>query len=219
MFGCALYTLVCRKWKGEHQRQEKLPSLSKNNKVLDLRSVRDLSITDINRGREMQSTTTLGFARGLLQVLIALNLVFLLLFVAVGIGSYPYEATIVRALTEDGIKNASEQIEGMRLIMLLGVITVPPAHIILTRLLQIVRSVSTEAAFAPLTAIRLKTIAWALLAIQVLDLALGWVTARFEGAPGWSPSITSWLAVLLLFVLARVFEQGAAMREELDATV
>jgi hypothetical protein len=32
-------------------------------------------------------------------------------------------------------------------------------------------------------------------------------------------SLTPWLAVLLLFVLARVFEQGAHMREDLEGTV
>jgi hypothetical protein len=35
----------------------------------------------------------------------------------------------------------------------------------------------------------------------------------------WGFSLTRWLAVLLLFVLARVFEQGARMREELEGTV
>ncbi len=32
-------------------------------------------------------------------------------------------------------------------------------------------------------------------------------------------SVTGWLAVLLLFVLAGVFEHGAQMREELEATI
>ena len=32
-------------------------------------------------------------------------------------------------------------------------------------------------------------------------------------------SISGWLAVLLTFVLARVFAQGALMREDLEATV
>jgi hypothetical protein len=35
----------------------------------------------------------------------------------------------------------------------------------------------------------------------------------------WGFSLTRWLAVLLLFVVARVFEQGARMREELEGTV
>jgi hypothetical protein len=35
----------------------------------------------------------------------------------------------------------------------------------------------------------------------------------------WSFSFAPWLAVLLLFVLARVFEHGAWMRAELEGTV
>jgi hypothetical protein len=35
----------------------------------------------------------------------------------------------------------------------------------------------------------------------------------------WSFSVTPWIAVLLLFVLARVFEQGARMRADLEGTV
>jgi hypothetical protein len=32
-------------------------------------------------------------------------------------------------------------------------------------------------------------------------------------------SVTPWLTILLLFVLARVFDQGARMRDELAGTV
>lgn len=35
----------------------------------------------------------------------------------------------------------------------------------------------------------------------------------------WNFSLTRWLAVLLLFVLARVFEHGTRMRDELEGTV
>jgi hypothetical protein len=40
-------------------------------------------------------------------------------------------------------------------------------------------------------------------------------TNEFE----WSFGLTGWIAVLMLFVLARVFHQGARMREELEGTV
>jgi hypothetical protein len=35
----------------------------------------------------------------------------------------------------------------------------------------------------------------------------------------WTFSFTPWVAVVLLFVLARVFEQGALMRADLEGTV
>ena len=35
----------------------------------------------------------------------------------------------------------------------------------------------------------------------------------------WSFSLTPWLAVVLLFVLARVFDEGTRMRDDLEGTV
>jgi len=73
-------------------------------------------------------------------------------------------------------------------------------------------------------AVRLQKIAWAVLALEVLHLVIVAVAANVSTpqAPldiGWDFSVTRWLAVLLLFVLARVFETGARMREELEGTV
>lgn len=167
----------------------------------------------------MKSTATLRFASGLLKALIVLNLVFLLLFLVIGVGSFFAEQQVVAALVRGGADDPVSELSALRLVMLIAAITVLPAHLILTRLLRMVTSVGAGEAFAVENARRLKTIAWALLAIQFLDLAFGWVSFRFEDVPSWSPSLTGWIAVLLLFVLAHVFEQGAAMREELDATV
>ena len=56
-------------------------------------------------------------------------------------------------------------------------------------------------------AARLQTTAWALLGLELLHLAVGAVAAA------------GWLAVLLLFVLARVFDHGTRMRDDLEGTV
>jgi hypothetical protein len=57
-----------------------------------------------------------------------------------------------------------------------------------------------------------------------LHLAVGAVAASASSKSqpldiDWSFSIAGWLAVLLLFVLARVFEHGTRMREDLEGTV
>ena len=64
----------------------------------------------------------------------------------------------------------------------------------------------------------------AILGLVVLHLAIGAVAAGVSaaGTPlvmDWNISLAPWLAVLLLFVLARVFQQGAGMREDLAGTV
>jgi hypothetical protein len=97
-------------------------------------------------------------------------------------------------------------------------------HFVLTRLLMIVETVGTGNPFVAANAARLQAIAWALLALELTHFAVGAVAASVSsaGVPlniSGGFSVTRWLAVLLLFVLARVFEQGARMREELEATV
>ena len=97
------------------------------------------------------------------------------------------------------------------------------AHIILTRLIAMIDDVRAGRPFAGANAARLRLIAWTLLAIQLLDLAFGLISIRASEQTGeyfgWSFGMTGWLAVLLLFVLARVFEGGAAMQDELEQTI
>ena len=113
---------------------------------------------------------------------------------------------------------------GMRLIMVIGLGAVPVVHFVLTRLLAIVETVGVGNPFVVANAARLRTIAWAMLALELLHFAVGIVAATVLSAGvqldiSWGFSLTRWLAVLMLFVLARVFEQGARMREDLEGTV
>ena len=154
----------------------------------------------------------------LLRALIVLNLVALGLFVLI-LGA-SFTDFVARALAEDHSPAAAERILlGLRSVMAIGILTVPFAHLLLTRLKAIVETVRAGDPFVPSNAGRLKTIAWCLLAIQLLDLGFGAVSLAVEPAFGWSFALTGWLAVVLLFVLARVFEHGTGMRDELAGTV
>jgi len=114
--------------------------------------------------------------------------------------------------------------QGMRAVAVLGLVCIPLYDVILRRLLDIVESVRAGNPFAGKNATRLEVIAWALVGLQVLSLIIGGIaklvsTANhpFNVDAGFSTS--GWLSVLLLFVLARVFAQGALMRDELEGTV
>ena len=67
-------------------------------------------------------------------------------------------------------------------------------------------------------------IAWVLLALNLLSMVIGGI-AKTVSSPAHPVhleagfSINGWLAVLLTFVLARVFAEGALMREDLEGTV
>lgn len=111
----------------------------------------------------------------------------------------------------------------MRLMMALVAPMIVAAHVALTRIVAMIDSVALGEAFAAINAVRLRQIGWAVLAAQIIDLAYGyigpWLTRSTGEYFGWSFSLTGWLAVLLLFILARVFEEGAAMRTELSEVV
>ena len=107
--------------------------------------------------------------------------------------------------------------------MVIGIGSVPFTYILLTRLLAIVDTVTFGDPFVAGNAARLKTMAWALLGLELLHLAVGAVAvgalSNTQVNLDWSFTVTPWLAVLLLFVLAQVFDDGARMRDDLKGTV
>lgn len=156
--------------------------------------------------------------RALTVLNLALGLGIFVLFVA----SLVARDAVFTALGA-GVTNA-KLIVGMRLIMAIGMGSASLAHLLLTRLLAIVETVRRGDPFVPGNAARLQTTAWALLGLELLHLAVGAI-ASAASSPSqpldldWNFSVTGWLAVLLLFVLARVFDHGTRMRADLEGTV
>jgi hypothetical protein len=119
---------------------------------------------------------------------------------------------------------AERLIMGLRAIAMIGLAAIPLNYLVLKRLLAIVGTVRAGDPFVAANARRLQAIAWALLALQLLGFVIA-VIARLVSTPAHplhletSFSINGWLALLLTFVLARVFAEGAGMREDLEGTV
>jgi hypothetical protein len=73
-------------------------------------------------------------------------------------------------------------------------------------------------------AYRLQAIAWLLLGLQLLGMVIGAV-GKIISTPGHEFhldagfSLNGWLAVILTFILARVFAEGTLMREDLEGMV
>ena len=106
----------------------------------------------------------------------------------------------------------------------LGLLGVPLNHLILTRLLRMVETVGRGDPFVAANAYRLQAIAWALLGLQLLSMVIGGIgkaisSREFPLHLDAGFSVSGWLAVLLTFVLARVFAEGTLMREDLEGTV
>jgi hypothetical protein len=136
----------------------------------------------------------------------------------------PHEQWIVAAFKIPPSPDAARLIMGLRAIAVAGLAAVPLNDVILKRLLAIGGTVRAGDPFVGANAHRLQAIAWALLALQLLSLVIDAI-AKAVSSPAHPVhldagfSISGWLAVLLTFVLARVFAEGTLMREDLDGTV
>ena len=115
-------------------------------------------------------------------------------------------------------------IVGLQAIAVIGLAAVPLHYVVLRRLLAIVETVRAGDPFVAANAHRLQAIAWTLLTLQVLSMVIGTIVAGLSTPArpldidaGFS--INGWLAVLLTFVLARVFAKGTLMRDDLEGTV
>ena len=171
----------------------------------------------------MSRPAILNLSRLTLRLLIVGNIVLgVLIFalLAASLGAQTQVLTMLGARATAG----PAFIWGMREIMVLGIASVPLTHVVLTRLLAVVDTVRIGDPFVAENAARLHRIAWALLGLQILHLAVGAAAAGASSASdrldiGWSFTLSGWLAVLLFFVLARVFDHGARMREDIEGTV
>jgi Protein of unknown function (DUF2975) len=136
----------------------------------------------------------------------------------------PNEQWIMAAFKLSPSPEAERLVMGLRAIAVLGLVTIPLNYAVLKRLLAIVETVRAGDPFVAANASRLQAIAWVLLALNLLSIVIGAI-ARIVSTPAHPLhmnagfSINGWLAVLLTFLLARVFAEGALMREDLEGTV
>jgi hypothetical protein len=168
------------------------------------------------------SSAALPIAHVVLRILIVGNwlwgVAILALFLA------PHEQWLMRSFRLSPSPDTDRLIMGMRAIMALGLVVIPLNYLILKRLLAIVETVRAGDPFVAANAARLQAIAWALLVLQLLGMVIDAI-AKSISTPEHPVnldagfSINGWLAVLLTFLLARVFAQGAHMREDLEGTV
>src|SRR5882762_4013105 len=162
------------------------------------------------------SSAALPIAYVLLRILIVVNWLggaaILALLVVM-----PNEQWIMSAFKLSPSPDAERLVMGLRAIAVLGLAAIPLNYAVLKRLLAIVQTVRTGDPFVAVNASRLQAIAWVLLALNLLSIVIGAI-AKTVSTPAHPLhinagfSINGWLVVLLTFVLARVFAQGALMR-------
>ena len=165
----------------------------------------------------------LGVSRMLLKIGRVLNLLTGALLVACFLASFAFEPQFQDFFSKQpGRIDAGMLVPILRLWMLITAPVIAAVHVMLSRLLAMVATVRAGDPFVPENGARMKTIAWCMLGIQLFDLACGAMAAAMNEAGSnidWSPSLSGWVAVALLFVLARVFEEGARIRADLEAMI
>ena len=146
---------------------------------------------------------------------------FALLLVLMMIGPDQFRTTFEQAF--EGQRSAEAVFLWLKIACFCVFAVVVAAHLIFSRLIAMLRDTRAGAAFTETNAKRLAAIAWALLAINLVDLAFGqasvWASETSGEYFGWSLSLTGWFAVPLLLILARIFKEGATMRDDLEGTV
>ena len=172
----------------------------------------------------MKYPAILPVARITLRAVIVLNWLFGAAILVLLTATIVAEQWTFTALGIPPSSQVRAMIVGLRAIAALGLVAIPLNDAVLRRLLAIVETVRNGDPFVADNARRLQAIAWVLLALQLLSLVIGGIGNAISTPAhplhldaGFSTS--GWLAVLLTFVLARVFAAGTVMREDLEGTV
>jgi hypothetical protein len=148
-------------------------------------------------------------------------------FVGVAAGlalSFLYPEGFARII-ENGLPGAdiAEAARGAQALMLLGLVMAGIAEQLLAGLAAIIATAAAGDPFIAANAERLRTTGWWLLALQLCEIPGALIRSQFpalgSAGPSGEFSIAGWIAVLMVFVLARVFAVGAEMRDDLAGTV
>lgn len=174
--------------------------------------------------RPVASSPALPLAYAVLRFLLVLNWLGGAMILALLLIPGITREWIMQSLNLVPGAEAERVILGLRAIAAIGLASIPLNHIILKRLLAIVETVREGDPFVPGNATRLQAVAWTMLGLQALGFIVGAIVKSIS-----SPdhpldikgrfSLTGLLAVLLVFLLSRVFAEGTMMRDDLEGMV
>jgi hypothetical protein len=148
--------------------------------------------------------------------------IFLVLLAAIA-PFYWTEAMVEIAKEHPGLDSAA-LLPWLLAVFALAVMVLGIFWTILRKLLAILNSVEVGDPFIAANAVRLRAIGWLMVSAQLLGIPLAFAARNAanmfgDNEVGNDFSLNGLLAILLVFILADIFQRGAAMREELEGTV
>jgi len=164
-------------------------------------------------------------ARWLINLIVVLVGVVFLGLIGAAIALPLFEVRVLALIAEHGGKQAgSEAIVAIEILFVVFIAMLALAFRWLRQLRRIIDSVGHGDPFAPENADRLARMGWLTVAIECLSIpggiVAGYLAHIFRRAElDVGLSLGGVLMALVLFILARVFREGAAMRDELEGTV
>jgi len=189
--------------------------------TFDISHIGDQSMSAIVKPRD----PLLSVARIVVGLLMGL-FAFVGVIVAVGLGAI---LTVQRSEIIDNVAAAGGGASGYSLVLLAFVLIaalMAIAFLFMRELIRMIGSVEQGDPFQPFNADRLRRMGWFTVAEQLILVALAGIATSFDGfrpallaEDALNAAMGGFLLALVLFILARVFRIGAAMRDELEGTV
>ena len=167
----------------------------------------------------------LGIARAILTFLMGLTIfVGATIAIAVPVMLLNQDRFLAELVPSPATMAGGDVIGAILAVMVLVAGIVALSFVFIRHLRRIVDTVRQGDPFIPENAMRLRSMAWLSIVLQVVALFAGALTMWLEEATknleaNFDISIGGILLPLVLFILARVFRRGAEMREELEGTV
>lgn len=163
-------------------------------------------------------------AQFIMRIFWAGNRILALAFFVMLVLTFPFYSQLFAKIARRHAElNTANTINGIRVIFIVGIIWCFFIDRFSSSLLLIIKSARIGDPFIHENVFRINLIGWSLVAMQLLDLAVGWIARMFNiqnvADNHSTPSISGWLSVVVVFALARIFAIGAAMREEQQGTV
>lgn len=167
----------------------------------------------------------LGFTRLALWITLVIAAI-----VAIGLavlipGIWLFDETILAKAALNGVKlTQPDSLAAVSAIMFGGLLIVLLAIQFLRKLIALIDSVGKGSPFIPENAARLRYMGWIVLTMQAMGIlavpALIWIRQALpEHHIVFSMSFDGLIAALLLFILARVFDHGTQLEEDVEGTV